>query len=827
MNKLLVPDQKGAVILKEFGGLLDLAASSMPGDLSQWIMKHYDPEMSQIVIPERGKIPVDAASVRRIWGLPNKGRKVCFENRPEFTKEMNNIYGLTGKNSPTLTAWCKMITEMAGAYDDKFLRVWLVVAFSCFLAPSTSLTITPKCFPAVIDVNGITDTNFYQFVVDQLKIAFTLAGGKKNAVCCCVFHLVLLYLDSLDVDEPIPSVTPRVSVWNSDLIGKVVKKDKIGPGQYGKLRLKTEFARCTDDSLFGSMDHVSKFVAARLPESYDTEKHKKLTAMVHEMCTEISHAVGKLVHGIGRIDDDKPGPSRTKKQATKHGKKRQQNIDSESDEDSYSTEEEGSESEESYKSDSNPNSDSDGDDDDDHHNGGFESTNDGHSTNEGGDHGERENKEGEGDEGAKGDEEESKKANEDRKDQGNNAEGEEKVVDEETEDEDKEDQSEDDEEEEDEDGGKEDGDKDDDGDGDGKDDEDKSGDDKSGSGSDGDHNGNEEAAAGISDSDDDDNCTLQLLIQKNQGSKAKGLDEEASISMRDVVMMEREVESRMPHIPKFEVKEMWDEPPVAWQANKFFKEIVNGLVEKTVPTDLPGMCPKLTRKRLMKQIYGCQDTDTEIAVAKKSLPPLPPKRKKKVSFIREPTSATKTVQQLAETHAKSNQMGQSKKPISSLKKVEQPQMQHQAFLSEAGASHGQDKPCKMKPTTSKTKAVYGEDTDQCVHTTDSIVSNQAGKVQKPWDANGAECEATQSSREAILISRQATMSGTEASQTNGKDYNPKPTTSKATADCVKDEAQGVDITATKCRAMQSIRDEPTFEEHDAIQTNQEPLRTDT
>uniref|UniRef100_A0A453MTN3 Uncharacterized protein n=1 Tax=Aegilops tauschii subsp. strangulata TaxID=200361 RepID=A0A453MTN3_AEGTS len=59
---------------------MDLAANSMPGDLSQWIMKHYDPEMSQIVIPDRGKIPVDVASVRRIWGLPNRGRKVCYEN---------------------------------------------------------------------------------------------------------------------------------------------------------------------------------------------------------------------------------------------------------------------------------------------------------------------------------------------------------------------------------------------------------------------------------------------------------------------------------------------------------------------------------------------------------------------------------------------------------------------------------------------------------------------------------------------------------------------------------------------------------------------------
>ena len=191
MNKDLVPDQKGVIIGKEFGGILDLAASSMPGDFSQWIMKHYDPEISQIVIPERGKIPVDAASVRRIWGLPNRGRKVCFENRPEITKAMYSIYNITSKNSPTLTEWCKMIIYMGGSYDDDFVRAWLALVFSCFLAPSTSLSISPKSFPAVMDVNGITETNICQFVVDQLKLAFTSGRANKKAVCCCVFHLVV------------------------------------------------------------------------------------------------------------------------------------------------------------------------------------------------------------------------------------------------------------------------------------------------------------------------------------------------------------------------------------------------------------------------------------------------------------------------------------------------------------------------------------------------------------------------------------------------------------------------------------------------------------
>ena len=169
---------------------MHIATCSMPGDLSQWVMKHYDPEISQLVIPERGKIPVDAASVHRIWGLPNRGRKVCYENRADYTSKMYKIFKINTKGSPTLTSWCKMIKDMAGAADNNFLRAWLAVAFSCFLAPTTSLNISPRCFPAVMHVDAITETNVCQFVVDQLKFAFARAGDK-NAVCYCVMHLVV------------------------------------------------------------------------------------------------------------------------------------------------------------------------------------------------------------------------------------------------------------------------------------------------------------------------------------------------------------------------------------------------------------------------------------------------------------------------------------------------------------------------------------------------------------------------------------------------------------------------------------------------------------
>ena len=76
LNNVLATNQKVAIMETGFGGLLSIGASTMPADLSQWVMKCYDPVKSQLVIPNRGRIPVDADSVNMMWGLPNSGMKV-------------------------------------------------------------------------------------------------------------------------------------------------------------------------------------------------------------------------------------------------------------------------------------------------------------------------------------------------------------------------------------------------------------------------------------------------------------------------------------------------------------------------------------------------------------------------------------------------------------------------------------------------------------------------------------------------------------------------------------------------------------------------------
>jgi hypothetical protein len=77
LNNDLVPEQKIAIIDADLGGLLNIGKCTMPADLSQFVMKCYDPVKSTLEVPNRGSIPVDAERIHRIWCLPNSGLKVC------------------------------------------------------------------------------------------------------------------------------------------------------------------------------------------------------------------------------------------------------------------------------------------------------------------------------------------------------------------------------------------------------------------------------------------------------------------------------------------------------------------------------------------------------------------------------------------------------------------------------------------------------------------------------------------------------------------------------------------------------------------------------
>ncbi|XBI07668.1 hypothetical protein VPH35_135537 [Triticum aestivum] len=164
------------------GGLVNLA-DTLPSDLTKFVVQSYDPASSALVFPGRGTIPVDAASVHRNFGLPNRGPRL------KYTNEMFNHTG--PPKHPTVTEFTKTMKAMKGTTDNKFLTGWLAVAFSTFLAPTTSLSLSPRCYSAVLKPDVLLKSNVSLFVADHINEAFRNMGEDKQTVCCCLYHLMV------------------------------------------------------------------------------------------------------------------------------------------------------------------------------------------------------------------------------------------------------------------------------------------------------------------------------------------------------------------------------------------------------------------------------------------------------------------------------------------------------------------------------------------------------------------------------------------------------------------------------------------------------------
>jgi hypothetical protein len=107
---------------------------------------------------------------------------------------MNEEYNIQGGSALGFKQWRKMIQEMAGAADMKFLRAYCAAVVSYFIAPSTSANISPRSYPSLVDLNVMRKSNWCQFAVDQIVQEVKKMGVKKKSVCCCLHHLVVLDL---------------------------------------------------------------------------------------------------------------------------------------------------------------------------------------------------------------------------------------------------------------------------------------------------------------------------------------------------------------------------------------------------------------------------------------------------------------------------------------------------------------------------------------------------------------------------------------------------------------------------------------------------------
>ncbi|CAL4962269.1 unnamed protein product [Urochloa decumbens] len=317
LYKHLSDDQKKMICNSKFGGLLNIACATIPSEFANWLFVDcFDAESSQLVFPGRGKILVSAQSVADILGLPDRGDTVRYELDVEAINFIHDKYNVERGSAPKIGSIVKRVKENKEANDD-FLRSWLMLAVSTFLCPPTSMGISPRCYPALVDLSKVKDLNWCQFVVDQLKDASTKIN-KKNSVRGCIQLLAILYADSLEVQKVQPPPTkPRIAAWTRKMLDTVIKEDTNRDGSFGKLKLKNLGHSVLQDP-FIQMDDIQRFVSSKAHRGMTVQKKRKLCQAVSNVMCGVTQLLTTFLHEVGAFsaeneDTDEPSLRRSKR----------------------------------------------------------------------------------------------------------------------------------------------------------------------------------------------------------------------------------------------------------------------------------------------------------------------------------------------------------------------------------------------------------------------------------------------------------------------------------------------------------------------------------
>ncbi|BAT06794.1 Os09g0105200 [Oryza sativa Japonica Group] len=119
--------------------------------------------------------------------------------------------------------------------------MWIIYAISSVLAPTTATTVSPRCYPSVVDAGNIKNLNSCKFVISTLQKA-TKAGKNTNSAC-------LLYM-----------------------------------------MLKSSFQH-EGTNLFGSNVDFSTFINSNVPNTMQEQENDRIVTSVQNLCEGFSDFV--------------------------------------------------------------------------------------------------------------------------------------------------------------------------------------------------------------------------------------------------------------------------------------------------------------------------------------------------------------------------------------------------------------------------------------------------------------------------------------------------------------------------------------------------------
>uniref|UniRef100_A0ACD5YSR8 Uncharacterized protein n=1 Tax=Avena sativa TaxID=4498 RepID=A0ACD5YSR8_AVESA len=293
-------DQKTSIKDMGFGSMLDIKCHTLHNPVISWLAHLYDKHNREFVIPGRGRIPLDPDSVYRTLGLPRGEQVVRYGRDVKIEERIGPVLFPENSTTPKISEVFTMLKGMTVS-DDRFKQLWIMVLVCTLLRPTTCNKVSNRVYPILDNFADIQNMNLCQFVCDKLHDELT----GHNPSAACLFHLQLLYVDSLDVRSlnlNLPDGRFVVNIWTKANIEFVLIADLKRDGSgYGNLELKPHLA--TNLKFFGGSACFEQWIDTNTAPNCTKLRRDKVARLIGDFASGMTGLLGKLVQGWTEMDD--------------------------------------------------------------------------------------------------------------------------------------------------------------------------------------------------------------------------------------------------------------------------------------------------------------------------------------------------------------------------------------------------------------------------------------------------------------------------------------------------------------------------------------------
>ncbi|XP_021774560.1 uncharacterized protein LOC110738461 [Chenopodium quinoa] len=141
-------------------------------------------------------------------------------------------FGLMGENDQIPLSFLESTIPLLIDGGEEFRQLFIMHAFSSFLAPTSNRTVDLRIVKCLVDVNQIRTYDWSKYVLDRLCEAVkSCKEGNIEWFCGCVLMLEIIYFHRLRFRNVVLNSTiPLIQHWTDVDIRDIITKEKLSKG---------------------------------------------------------------------------------------------------------------------------------------------------------------------------------------------------------------------------------------------------------------------------------------------------------------------------------------------------------------------------------------------------------------------------------------------------------------------------------------------------------------------------------------------------------------------------------------------------------------------